>query len=138
MTTDGVVRGLVPCRPNERQFRRCNLDPTAPLFHPPAALGLVTLVGLCTPTATIAEEGDSFICEIKGGGRFKDAFPEILGVAIGSEGAIIRDPIINYYHDGPIPAQIKSDTDARLSLRWIVDITNESTGYTAIDMHTIF
>ncbi len=26
------------------------------------------------------------------------------------------------------------DTDGRLSLRWVVDVTNEATGYTAINL----
>lgn len=110
----------------------------------PALFGRARLVASCLsvvvvtllPMAASAEEGDSFICEFKAGGPVKDHFPEAVGIVVGSEaeGTFVVDPIINYYVKEPLQAKVMADNDARLSLRWVVKITDDETGISLVNL----
>ena len=102
--------------------------------HVALCLSVVAATLLSMPAN--AKEGDSFLCKIEGGGKFADAFPEAVGVAVGSEseGAYVLDPIINHYYGEPIQAEVQADTDGRLSVRWKVKVKDEENGIALFDL----
>lgn len=97
---------------------------------------VAAVIGAAMPIAGEAKEGESFLCKIEGGGKVAEAFPEAVGVAVGSEdeGTYVMDPIINYYHGEPIQAEVKADTDRRISLRWKVKVKDEENGIALFDL----
>jgi hypothetical protein len=99
-------------------------------------IGLAAITCLTVPHPVAAKEGESFVCDIVPSGKVPEAFPEIVGVAVGSEdeGAFVVDPIINYYYGGPIQAEVRADNPSRLSIKWSVKVKNDETGVTVITL----
>jgi hypothetical protein len=99
--------------------------------------GLAGLAVLAAFQPVAAKEGEAFLCDIVPSGKVPDAFPEMVGVSVGSdaEGTFVVDPIINYYHGGPIAAEVIADNDSRLSIRWSVNVTSEDTGRSVVKLY---
>jgi hypothetical protein len=98
--------------------------------------GLTGLAVLATLTPSAAKEGEAFLCDIVPSGKVPDAFPEMVGISVGSdqEGTFVVDPIINYYYGGPIQADVVADNGSRLSIRWSVKVTSEDTGRSVVTL----
>jgi hypothetical protein len=100
------------------------------------AIGIAAVTSLAVPHPAAAKEGESFVCDVVPSGKVPEAFPEIVGVAVGSEdeGAFVVDPIINYYYGGPIQAEVLADNASRLSIKWSVKVRNDKTGVAVITL----
>jgi hypothetical protein len=99
-------------------------------------IGLAAVMSLAVSHPAAAKEGESFVCDIVPSGKVPEAFPEIVGVAVGNEneGTFVVDPIINYYYGGPIQADVVADNTSRLSIRWSVKVKNDKTGVAVITL----
>ena len=98
--------------------------------------GIAAAAAFAVARPANSKEGESFLCEIVPSGKVPEAFPEAVGVAVGSkdEGTFVVDPIINYYYGGPIQAEVVADNASRLSVKWSVKVKDEDTGRSVITL----